>query len=163
MSPSASRRQTRVVSLACAAVLLTATFAGAQVIVAEDTDRSQLRTEEVVVVVARSPELSVTVPRPAALPPLYIAYATLQGLDAASTFRVLDRGGVERNPLLSGVAGSRGPMLALKAGTVAATIVLTERLRKRHPLAAVVLMSALNSAHAAVVVHNYHVASRAGR
>ena len=139
---------------------LTSTFASAQVIVAGDTEPTQFRTDAIAVAVPPPPAPLVTVTRPAALPPLYIAYATLQGLDAASTFRVLDRGGSERNPVLKGMAGSRGQMLAFKALSAAGTIVLIERLRKQHPLLAVVLMSAFNSASAAIVVSDLMTPSR---
>jgi hypothetical protein len=39
---------------------------------------------------------------------------------------------------------------------------VTERLRKRHPRAAVLTMVGLNSAYAVVVGHNYAVGARAG-
>lgn len=101
----------------------------------------------------RPPQLK----RGAALSTLYVSYAALQALDAASTFRALDNGAVEANPLLKGVASNRGAMLAVKAGTTAATLYLTERLWKKNRTAAIALMVCANSAYAAIVAHNYRV------
>jgi hypothetical protein len=67
----------------------------------------------------------------------------------------LQNGGTERNPLLRDLAGRPAGLLALKAGVTASTIFLTEKLRKKHPVGAVVLMAALDSFYATVVVHNY--------
>ena len=53
-------------------------------------------------------------------------------------------------------------LYAVKAGTSAATAYLAERISKKHPKRAVVLMAVLNSAYVAIVAHNYRVAS-AGR
>lgn len=95
--------------------------------------------------------------RPAALTTLYVSYAALQVLDATSTFRALENGAVEANPLLKGIASNRGAMLAVKAGTTAATLYLTERLWKKNRVAAVTLMVCANSAYAAIVAHNYRL------
>lgn len=97
--------------------------------------------------------------RPAALSTLYVSYAALQALDAASTFKALENGAVEANPLLKNVASNRGAMLAVKAGTTAATLYLTERLWKKNRTAAIALMVCANSAYAAIVAHNYRLAS----
>ncbi len=98
--------------------------------------------------------------RPAALASLYVSYATLQVLDATSTFKALENGAVEANPLLKGVASNRGAMLAVKAGATAATLYLTERLWKKNRTAAIALMVCANSAYAAIVTHNYRLARR---
>jgi hypothetical protein len=39
-------------------------------------------------------------------------------------------------------------------------IYLTEKLRKRHPVAAVLVMIGLNSGYAMVAAHNYRIARR---
>jgi hypothetical protein len=93
-----------------------------------------------------------------ALVPLYVSFATLQMLDAHSTIRALDAGGVEANPLMRGVADRPAALVALKAGVAASTIVLTDRLRRRNKVGAIVLMAALNSAYAVVVSNNYRAA-----
>ena len=98
--------------------------------------------------------------RPAVLMPMYVSFAGLNALDVDSTYRVLSGGGREANPLVGGVVGSPAAMIALKAGTTAAAIAASERLRRRHPKAAAILMTAFNSAMAAIVAHNYAVAAR---
>jgi hypothetical protein len=92
--------------------------------------------------------------------PMYVSFAGLNALDVDSTYRVLSGGGREANPLVGGVVGSPAAMIALKAGTTAAAIAASERLRRRHPKAAAILMTAFNSAMAAIVAHNYAVAAR---
>jgi hypothetical protein len=87
--------------------------------------------------------------------PLYSSFAVLQALDVHSTMSALQNGGTERNPLLRDLAGRPAGLLALKAGVTASTIFLTGKLRKKHPVGAVVLMAALDSFYATVVVHNY--------
>jgi hypothetical protein len=93
--------------------------------------------------------------RPRAMLPLYSSYATLQVLDAHSTTRALDRGAAEANPLMRGVAGRPGGMLAVKAAGTAGVIYAGEKLWKRNRTAAVIFMVAANSAMALVVQHNY--------
>jgi hypothetical protein len=97
-------------------------------------------------------------PRIGVLLPLYASFAGLQALDAHSTMRALENGGTERNPLLGDLAGQPAALFALKAGVTASTILLTERLRPKHRVAAIALMAALDSFYAMVVVHNYRVA-----
>lgn len=101
---------------------------------------------------------SRTPQRPRALVPLYVGFTALQVLDARSTMTALGRGAAEANPLMGGVARHPGALLAVKIGAAAGTIVVTEKLRKRNPVAAVALMIGINSAYAIVVAHNYHVA-----
>lgn len=101
--------------------------------------------------------------RPAPLIPLYISYAALQGLDVHSTYRVLNDGGREANPALAGIVHAPAALVALKAASVAGSIAACERLRRKHPAAAVLLMVGLNAAYATVVAHNYSVDARAPR
>lgn len=89
------------------------------------------------------------------LVPLYVSFASLQMLDAHSTLRAVRAGGVEQNPMLRGLADKPAAMVALKAGVAASTIALAEKVRGRSRIGAIVLMSALNSLYASVVVHNY--------
>ena len=49
-------------------------------------------------------------------------------------------------------------MMSAKAAVTAAVIVTGEKMRKKHPKAAVGLVAALDAVIAAVVVHNYDVA-----
>ena len=61
---------------------------------------------------------------------------------------------------MSGIVGSPVAMTALKVGATAGIILLSEKVRKRNPVAAVVMMVTLNSAYAMVVSHNYAIARR---
>jgi len=93
--------------------------------------------------------------RPPALLPLYVSFVTLQALDAHSTRYALDRGAVEANPLMKGLAANEVGLLAIKAAGTAGVILASERMWKRNRAAAVVFMIASNSAMAWVVQHNY--------
>jgi hypothetical protein len=95
--------------------------------------------------------------RPVMLAPLYTSYVALQALDVHSTRRALSRGAVEANPLMKGVSGNAGLLIALKCAATAGTILGAERLSKKHRLASVLLMVGANSAMAYVVSHNYRV------
>jgi hypothetical protein len=110
---------------------------------------------------AAGPQISETSsearPRSGRLTMMYVAFATLQAMDAHSTLSALSNGGREANPVMRGVAGNPGALIAVKAATGATTIWLTERVRKKHPRGAVVLMAILNSALATVVAHNYSI------
>ena len=94
-----------------------------------------------------------------ALVPLYASFAALQGLDVHATMRAV-RGGHAReaNPAMAGVVGNPGAFIALKAATAAGVIYLTEHVRTRNKVGAIVLMAAVNSLYAAVVAHNYRTA-----
>ena len=108
---------------------------------------------------ATAPDFS-RVRRPALLPALYAANVALQALDAHSTMTALGRGAREANPLMTGVAGNRGALLAVKVGAAAGTIYFAEKLWRRNRVAAIALMVAVNGVNAAIVAHNYKVASR---
>lgn len=86
---------------------------------------------------------------------LYVSLAALQALDVHSTMSVLSEGGVEANPAMRGFTRHAASFIAVKAAATATTIWVTEKLRKKHPKGAVVLMVALNSVMAAVVANNY--------
>ena len=96
---------------------------------------------------------------PGAILPLYASFAALQALDYHSTRSALRHDARESNPVMAGLVNRPAAFLAVKAATAAGVIYLTERLRSRSRVAAYVLMGAVNSLYAAVVVHNYRVAS----
>ena len=93
--------------------------------------------------------------RPKGLIPLYGSFAALQVLDVHSTTRAIDRGAIEMNPLMKGIAGSPVGMLAVKAGATTGMVYASERIWKRNKTAAVLFMIAANSAMGWVVQHNY--------
>ena len=106
-----------------------------------------------------SPALAATtIRRPAILLPLYISFAAMQVLDIRSTQQALSGGGVEGNPVMGGIVGSPVAMTAMKVGATAGIVFLSEKMRKRNPVAAVVMMVGLNSAYAMVVSRNYAIA-----
>jgi hypothetical protein len=94
--------------------------------------------------------------RPALLIPLYATFVVLQGMDAHSTLDAVRSGtAVERNPMLQPFADNPGAVIAIKTATTAATIFLAEKLWRRHPVRAVVMLAAVNVAYAAIVAANY--------
>jgi hypothetical protein len=97
--------------------------------------------------------------RPSLLPALYAAHVALQALDAHSTMTALNLGAREANPVMQGVVGNKGALLAVKAGTAAGTIYFAEKLWRRNRVGAVVLMAVVNGVTAAVVANNYKVAN----
>jgi hypothetical protein len=94
--------------------------------------------------------------RPPALLPLYISFTALQLADVHTTLGALAAGDREGNPVFSGLQ-SPAAMLGVKTALAVGTIYAVERLRKKKPRTAVVLMIALNSAYAGVVAHNYGI------
>jgi hypothetical protein len=93
-------------------------------------------------------------------PALYAGLIALQALDAHSTLRAIDSGHVEQNPLMRWTVEHPVVLVSMKAAATAATILVAERIRKRHPGRAVVFMAAVNTAYALVVLHNYRVPVR---
>jgi Domain of unknown function (DUF5658) len=99
--------------------------------------------------------------RPAALVPLYVSFTGLQALDIQSTYRALDTPGArESNPVARTMVGSPATFTAIKLATAASFVLATEKMWKKHRVAAVVLAAAGNAAIAAVVANNYRVAGK---
>jgi Domain of unknown function (DUF5658) len=107
-------------------------------------------------VIAVGPAIALTPrKRPVALAPLYVSYSTLQVIDVTTTMAALKRRtGREGNPMMGLVVDHPVAFVAVKAGSTAATIWLSERLWKRHRVAAVATMIGMNAAMAIVVGHN---------
>jgi hypothetical protein len=101
------------------------------------------------------------VSRPTPLIPLYASFVALQGLDIASTSKAVSAGAQEANPLMKPVAGKSMASVAVKAAATAGSIFFVERAWKQNRKGAVVLMTALNIATAAIVAHNTQVARQA--
>jgi hypothetical protein len=97
--------------------------------------------------------------RPTLLPALYVVQGALQAMDAHSTYSAISGGAHEANPLMKGVVGNKGAMMAVKAGVAASTIWMAESMWKRgNRLGAIVTMIAANSVTGFVVAHNYKLA-----
>ena len=92
---------------------------------------------------------------------MYVSFAALQIMDAVSTRSALQNGAREANTAMGAVAKNSAAMFAVKAGTAAATTFFAEKLARKHPKRAAILMAVLNAGYAAVVVHNYRVARAA--
>ena len=95
-----------------------------------------------------------------ALRALEASFVGLQALDVVSTMRAIERGHTETNLLMRDVAGRPAAMVAVKAGSTAATVWLVRRLAKRNRVAALATMVAIDAAYVAVVARNFHVAPR---
>ena len=93
--------------------------------------------------------------RPPALPALYLSFAVLQGLDAHSTLAAVSAGAREVNPAVKGLVSQPTSFVAAKIAATAGTVYLTERLWRKHRIAAVALMVAVNATYGAIVAHNY--------
>jgi uncharacterized protein DUF5658 len=93
--------------------------------------------------------------RPSALVPMYLGLAGLQAYDGYSTFRGVQRGGSEQNPLVGGLANQPAAFWTLKAVSTLSTIYFAEQLwRTHHPAKAIVLMVVANGTMAYVAAHN---------
>ena len=101
--------------------------------------------------------------RPAALPILYTMLGAVQAWDVYSTSAALKAGAVEANPLVAPVVSNSGRMLGLKLATAGTTIFFAERLWKKNRMAAIVMMTAINGATAAVAARNIGNARAARR
>ena len=124
----------------------------------EDSDQTELTVTPLDEGLSVATTVVVEAPAPSDAPvfvPMYGSFVLLQALDVAATRRALNRGAVETNPLIKGIAGSTLALAAVKAAQAAGTIWLTESLRKKHRTAAVVLMIGLNAGYGVVVVRNF--------
>jgi len=99
--------------------------------------------------------------RPAGFAALYVTLGAMQAWDVYSTRTALKAGAREANPTTAGVAGNAGSLIALKAVTTAGTILFAERMWKRNKVGAIVMLIAVNSATAAVSMHNMRNAKTA--
>ncbi len=89
---------------------------------------------------------------------LYGSTALVQGLDAQSTFKALDAGGVESNSLVKPFASNRPAFIALKATMASALIYAGHDLSKRHKVGAIIALTLVNSVYTAMAINNYRVA-----
>ncbi len=106
------------------------------------------------------PQVSVRRPAPSASIAMYSIYGMLQVLDVHSTQQALGENAVEANPILRPFASSAIGLMSIKAASSAGVMYLMERVRKKHPAAALALAIGINSLQAMVVVHNYRIARR---
>jgi hypothetical protein len=98
-------------------------------------------------------------PRGVLMTSMYASFIALQALDAHSTIRALDRGARETNPMVAPFADDTAALIALKAGTAAGVIYMTDRVRRHNRVASIVIIAAANSAYAVIVARNYRIAA----
>jgi Domain of unknown function (DUF5658) len=89
------------------------------------------------------------------LPALYAGNIALQVMDTHSTFRALDAGLVESNPMMRWTTDHPVAFVSMKAAATATTILVAEKIRKKYPRRAALFMAGVNTAYAFVVLHNY--------
>jgi len=96
--------------------------------------------------------------RSAGMMPFYVSSVILHALDVHSTFKVIERGGREGNPLLANLANNRPAFIAVKGAIAASTMFAVNRIAKKNRVAAFAMSAALNSMYGLVVSHNYKLA-----
>ena len=90
---------------------------------------------------------------------LYAGNIALQIMDAHSTFRALDAGLVESNPVMGWTTEHPVAFVSMKAAATATTILVSEKIRKKYPRRAALFMAGVNTAYAFIVMHNYRATS----
>lgn len=88
---------------------------------------------------------------------MYMAFGTLQTIDAYTTLRALRYNGREVNPLVAAVQEYPAGVIAVKSAVTFGTVYVSEKLRKRNKLVAGVTVAAVNSAYLWVAAHNVRV------
>jgi Domain of unknown function (DUF5658) len=89
---------------------------------------------------------------------LHAVSIATQLLDAHSTIKAIDRGGVEANPLMRGLIDNRPAFIGVKAAGAAGLVYLTHKLWKRNKTAAIITSAAINSLYIVKVTQNYGIA-----
>jgi Domain of unknown function (DUF5658) len=153
-SDRADEQQAPSTNLTIAANIPLVPFAGASVPAPTLADAAQTRPIDRVIPADGRAGFGA----PALRRSMYVSFGALQVLDALSTRKALDSGAREANPAMSGIANNTAALLAVKAGTAVATTYFAERLAKKHPRRATIMMAVLNTAYVAIVAHNYRVA-----
>ena len=94
------------------------------------------------------------------MPALYAGNIALQVMDTHSTFRALDAGMVESNPVMRWTTDHPVAFVSMKAAATATTILVAEKIRKKYPWRAALFMAGVNTAYALIVSHNYRAPTR---
>jgi hypothetical protein len=89
---------------------------------------------------------------------LYISNAVLHGLDVHSTLKGIRSGAAEANPVMKGLVKHPAAFIATKAAVSFGTIMASRSIARRHRVAAVVTLAAINVLYGAIVHHNYRAA-----
>jgi hypothetical protein len=91
---------------------------------------------------------------------LYASTAIMQALDVHSTFKGLERGASEANPIMGGLVKNRPLFIVTKSLVGAGTIMAARQVAKKNKIAAVATLIGLNAMYGYVVNHNYALARR---
>lgn len=94
------------------------------------------------------------VKRPTILPVLYATLGATQAWDVYSTRSALTSGAREANPATAAFSSNTGTLMGMKVATTAGTILFAERMWKKNKVAAILMLTAINGATAAVSMHN---------
>ena len=94
------------------------------------------------------------------MPALYAGNIALQVMDTHSTFRALNAGMVESNPVMQWTTDHPVAFVSMKAAATATTILVAEKIRKKYPWRAALFMAGVNTAYALIVSHNYRAPTR---
>jgi Domain of unknown function (DUF5658) len=94
------------------------------------------------------------------IPALYAGNIALQVMDTHSTFRALDAGMVESNPVMRWTTEHPVAFVSMKAAATATTILVAEKIRRKYPWRAALFMAGINTAYALIVSHNYRATAR---
>lgn len=94
------------------------------------------------------------VKRPTILPVLYAMLGATQAWDVYSTRSALTSGAREANPATAAFSSNTGTLMGMKVATTAGTILFAERMWKKNKVAAILMLTAINGATAAVSMHN---------
>ena len=81
-----------------------------------------------------------------------------QMLDVHSTYKALNAGGTEANPMMGGLVKNPAAFIGVKAAVGAGLVYATHRLGQRNKAAAIAVAAAVNSAYLMIASHNYKVA-----
>jgi uncharacterized protein DUF5658 len=81
-----------------------------------------------------------------------------QMLDVHSTYKALNAGAVEGNPVMGGLVKNRAAFIGVKAAVGAGLVYATHRIGQRNKVAAIAVAAAVNSAYFMIASHNYKVA-----
>ena len=105
-----------------------------------------------------SVDVRADMPEPESITSLYVANATLQGLDAITTIQALGDGHAEANPLLK--SGNRPLIVGAKVAATTASIYLAKKLWRQNRKAAVFSMILTNTLMSMVVANNSEILER---
>lgn len=101
--------------------------------------------------------VSVTAQRKIVYNSLEVAYIGLNVLDVVSTYKIIDRGGYEANPLMAKFVDNKVAFIGVKAISTTAFLGACRIIKKDKPKLAFALLLAGNVGYGFLINHNYQV------